>query len=132
MGGFDRDACVAYVLSKTREVVAFGQRPPGSPAEMQAQQVVKAELEACCDGPVALEEFQVAQKAFMGMQRVCAVLLLLAAVGYWVSPWCAAPLSLVALVVIVQQLVRYKLLLDPYFPKKPSSNVDGRVAPSGE
>lgn len=119
-------------MEKTREVIAFGQRPPGSPAETQAQQLVKAELEACCDGPVHMETFPVAQKAFMGQHRVISVLLLLATAGYWVSPWCAAPLSVLAFVIIFQEVLRYKQFIDPFFAKQTSHNVYGRVSPRGE
>jgi len=128
----DRTACIDYVIRKTREVIAFGQRAPGSPAETQAQQLVKAELEACCDGPVHLEPFPVAQRAFMGQHAVCSALLLLATVGYWISPWCAAPLSMLAFVVIVQEVLRYKQFIDPFFAKQTSHNVYGRVKPRGE
>src|SRR5690606_13329622 len=37
-----------------------------------------------------------------------------------------------ALSVLYFQLVRYKLLLDPFFPKKTSYNVYGALKPSGE
>lgn len=131
MASIDKAACTAYVIDKTREVCAFGQRPPGSNAETKAQHLVKFELEGCCDGPVSIEPFQVAQKAFMGQHAVCAALLLAASVGYWISPWCAAPLSLLALLVIVQEVLRYKQFIDPFFPKQTSHNVYGRVAPEG-
>ena len=133
MDTFDRDACTRFVLDKAREIVErFGPRPPGSEAERQTQELVRDEIAAVCDGGVQLESFQVAPKAFMGQHRVSSILLLIAAAGYWISPWCAAPFSLLALVVIVQELVRYKQFLDPFFAKKTSYNLLGRRAPAGE
>ena len=131
MNEFDRDACTRFVLDKAREICTFGQRPPGSAAEQRAQELVRDELAGFCDVPPVMEPFQVAQKAFMGQHRVCGVLMLLAAIGYWISPWCAAPFSLLAFVVIIQEVLRYKLFIDPFFPKQTSFNVYGRVAPSG-
>ena len=132
MGAFDRDACVAYVLEKTREAIAFGPRPAGSPAEALTQRMVRAELAASCDGDVSLESFPVAQKAFMGQHRVCAVLMLVGSLGFLVSPWYSLPFTILAMVVIVQELLRYKLFIDPFFPKQTSHNVLGRQRPQGE
>lgn len=132
MSAFDRDACVAFVLAKTREAIAFGQRPPGSPAETATQQLVRRELAACCDGEVLMEPFLVAQKAFMGQHRVCSVLMLLAAAAFWYSPWCSIGLSTLAMVVIIQEVLRYKQFIDPFFAKQTSHNVIGRQRPRGE
>lgn len=129
----DREACTRYVLDECRIVAdTFGLRPPGSEAEKRTQERVRDTLSACCDGGVEIEPFTVAQKAFMGQHRVCSVLLLFAAAGYWISPWCAAPFSLLAFVIIVQEVLRYKQFIDPFFPKQTSYNVLGRMKPSGE
>lgn len=131
MASFDRAGCVAYVLEMTRTCVAFGQRPPGSEAEAQTQRLVQAELAGCCDGEVRIEPFQVAQKAFMGQHRVCAVLMLISAGLFWGSPYVALPFSLLALLVIVQEVLRYKQFIDPFFAKQTSYNVLGRQTPHG-
>ena len=132
----DRDlvsVCAQYVLEKTRFVIEeYGPRPAGSPGEGHCQQFIKRELEECCDGDVTMKPFPVAQKAFMGMQRVAGIILLAAFALYWVHPFLAAACSTVALVIMVQQLLRYKLFLDPFFRKYTSYNVAGRQAPSGE
>jgi hypothetical protein len=128
-----REATVRYITEKARLIVTrFGPRPPGSAGEGACQGFVREELEACCDGEVAMEPFPVAQKAFMGFQMVSGTLFLAAFVAALCSPWLPALFSLAALVVVVQQLLRYKLLLDPFFPKRMSHNVHGRIAPEGE
>lgn len=126
------DACADYVLEQTRFVIEeFEPRPPGSEGEAQCQRLIKVELESCCDGEVRLEPFPVAQRAFMGMQRVAGIVMVLAFAAYWIQPWIAAALSTLALVIVVQQLGRYKLLLDPFFKEHTSHNVSGRQAPAG-
>ena len=117
-------ACARYVLERARFVIeSFGTRPPGSGAERQAQELVKADLETCCDGPVAFEEFRVAQKAFFSMQAVGGVLTLAGVALYWVHPALTLLSGLAAAIVMYNQLLRYHLFLDPFFPKKPSYNV---------
>jgi hypothetical protein len=126
------EACARYVVDQARTVVAqYGVRPPGSDGETACCTHVQRELEAYCDGAVVMEPFTVSPKAFMGFQYVTGGLFLLALLLYFVSPLLAAGASLLAMIVVVQQLIRYKLLLDPFFPKATSHNVIGRIAPAG-
>lgn len=123
--------CTAYVLQRARFVIeSFGPRPPGSEAERKTQELVKEDLEACCDGPVTFEEFQVAQKAFFCMQAVGGALTLAGLALYWIHPALTLCLGVAAAVVMYNQLLRYRLFLDPFFPKKPSYNVAGRQSPA--
>lgn len=125
--------CTHYVMDRARYVIeSFGPRPPGSEAERKTQELVKADLEACCDGPVAFEEFPVAQKAFFSMQAISGVLTLGAVVVYWIHPALTLALAVAAATVMYHQLLRYHLFLDPFFPKKPSYNVAGRQTPAGK
>lgn len=127
-----RDACAQYVLDRARFVIeSFGPRPPGSEAERRTQELVRADLEGCCDGPVSFEEFAVAQKAFFSMQRISGVLTVAAVAAYWAHPALGMLFALAAAVVMYQQLLRYRLFLDPLFPKKPSYNVAGKQSPAG-
>ena len=124
-------ACSQYVLQRARYVIeTFGPRPPGSVTERRTQELVKADLEASCDGPVTFEEFRVAQKAFFAMQAVGGALTLAAIALYWVHPAIALLLALTSATVMYNQLLRYRQFLDPFFPKKPSYNVAGRQRPS--
>lgn len=124
--------CARYVMERTKHVIeSFGPRPPGSEAEWKTQELVKADLEACCDGPVTIEEFQVAQKAFFSMQAISGVLTLAAVGLYWVHPAWTFLMAILSAVVMYNQLLRYRLFLDPFFPKRTSHNVAGGVSPSG-
>lgn len=125
-------ACSQYVMERARFVIeTFGPRPPGSEAERKTQELVKVDLEACCDGPVSMEEFPVAQKAFFSMQAIGGILSLAGFVLYRIHPALALASVLLALFILYHQLIKYHLLLDTFFPKKPSYNVAGRILPSG-
>jgi hypothetical protein len=125
--------CTDYVLAKTRHVIeSFGDRPPGSSGEAEAQALVKKELESCTDGEVSMEPFRVAPKAFMGVPRIAAVLLLAAVASTWISPWLALALSGMSVAVFALECIRYKLFLDPLFRKRTSYNVVGRQNPAGQ
>ena len=125
--------CARYVMDRAKHVIeSYGPRPPGSEAERKTQELVKADLEACCDGPVSIEEFQIAQKAFFSMQSISGALTLAAVGLYWVHPIWTFVLAVLSAVVMYNQLLRYHLFLDPFFPKKPSHNVAGRVSPRGK
>ncbi|MCC6154463.1 MAG: M20/M25/M40 family metallo-hydrolase [Candidatus Hydrogenedentes bacterium] len=125
--------CARYVLERARYVIeSFGPRPPGSEAERKTQELVKADLEAYCDGPVSIEEFRVAQKAFFSMQAISGVLTLAAVGLYWVHPIWTFVMATLSAVVMYNQLLRYHLFLDPFFPTKTSCNVSGRIAPKGK
>ncbi|MCC6797234.1 MAG: M20/M25/M40 family metallo-hydrolase [Candidatus Hydrogenedentes bacterium] len=125
--------CARYVVERAKHVIeSFGPRPPGSEAERKTQELVKADLEACCDGDVSIEEFQVAQKAFFSMQAIGGVLTLAAVGLYWVHPAWTFVVALLSAVVMYNQLLRYHLFLDPFFPKKTSCNVAGKIAPKGK
>lgn len=126
-------ACAAYVTERTRHVIeSFGPRPPGSEAERKAQEFVRDELAACCDGEVLLESFPVAGTAFFAMHVVAASLLLLSILLWQVHPALSLLLDAAALSVWYFQLVRYKAFLDPFFPKTTSCNVYGRIKPKGK
>lgn len=125
--------CAAYVTERTKHVIeTFGPRAPGSEAERKTQELVKNELEAICDGAVIMEPFAVAGKAFFAMQAVSSLLLLISVFALAIHPLLSLALDALAFTVIYFQLVRYKLFLDPFFPKSTSYNVYGSIRPKGE
>jgi len=63
------------------------------------------------------------------MQAIGGVLTLAAIGAYWAHPAAALALMVAAATVMYFQLLRYRLFLDPFFPKKPSYNVAGRQSP---
>ncbi|MDQ1256098.1 MAG: family peptidase [Candidatus Hydrogenedentes bacterium] len=123
----------AYVTERSKYVIeTFGPRPPGSEAEHRAQELVREDLSACCDGEVVIDPFPVAPKAFMSAPRVAGIFMLMSMVAYWFSACAAITLSALAILVIVQEIGRYKLFLDPFFLTRTSYNVLGRQRPRGE
>lgn len=126
-------SCAQFVLDQARHVVeTFGKRDPGSPGECATQEYIKTVLQPHVDTEVVIEPFQVAPKAFMGFQFIAGLFILTASVAYWFVPWVALALIVTALFVVVQVLLRYKLLLDPFFPQRTSYNVQGIQKPKGE
>lgn len=127
-----RAACVQGVLRQARHVIeTFGPRPPGSPGERAAAEYVARELSETADGPAEIERFQVAPKAFMGMQRVVGCLLLAAMILYWIAPKLALAASLAGVAVLYFELLRCRQFIDPFCRKTESCNVIARHAPKG-
>lgn len=127
------DACAQYILDMVKHIIViFGTRSPGSEGERKTQEFIRDELGACCDGEVRLEPFTVAPKAFMGFQRTVALLLFAALPCYWLMPWAAAALSILAMLVFVFEFLLYKEFLDPFFYKDISYNVMGMRKAKGE
>ncbi len=125
--------CARYVTNRTRHVIeSFGPRAPGSEGERRTQEFVREELAACCDGEVLFEPFQVAGKAFFLMQAVAALTLLASVVLWHAHPAISLGLDMLALSVLYFQFWRYRLFLDPFFPKSTSYNVYGLIKPKGE
>ena len=108
-----------------------GERPPGSPGERACQEQLKAELDAA-GFTATLEPFPVAQKAFMAMPLVCSLLTLCSIPLYWIAPLLAPIPVLLATVVFVCELVFYRHVLTPFFPKSTSYNVYAALPPRGE
>jgi len=126
-------ACAAYVIDRTRRIIeSCGPRRAGSRGERGAQEFMRAELAACCDGDVLLETFPVAHNAFFAMHAVAASSLLVAILLWHVHPALSLALDAAAVAIWYFQLVRYRRFLDPFFPKSESCNVYGRVKPAGE
>jgi len=121
-----------YVVDNIKHVInEFGPRDPGSEGETKGQHYVKEELEKYTDD-VKIEPFQVAPKAFMGFMPVIGVILIISFVVYWFYPLVALLLDLLAGLIIIQEFIRYKLFLDPFFPKRTSHNVWGIKKPENE
>ena len=121
-----------YILRQVRHVIeTFGPRPPGGPGETAAQAYAAEELRAFTDDVID-ETFEVHPKAFMGFAPVIAVLLVISTGVFWLWPWAALTLTAAALFIVVAELILYRQLLDPLFPKCESHNVTGIIRPTGE
>ena len=111
---------------------ACGPRPPGSDSERKAQEMMRGDLETCCDS-VITETFKVAPKAFMSWVRTGVVLAVLSALAYNLgyAVICAA-LMLFELGFILLEFMMYKQAADAFLPKKASQNLIGVRRPAGE
>lgn len=126
------NSSVEYVINNIKKIIQeFGPRDPGSEGETEAQKYIKDELSQYVD-EVHMEPFQVAPKAFMGFCPVVGVIVLISILTYWFYPIVAFILSALAILILIQEFVRYKQFLDPFFPKRISHNVWGIKKPKGE
>ena len=129
---YKAEAYSKYVVDNIKHVInEFGPRDPGSEGETKGQNYVKEELGKYTD-EVKIEPFQVAPKAFMGFLPVVGVIILISFFIYWFYPIVALLLDILAVIILVQEFLRYKLFLDPFFPKRTSHNVWGIKKPEGE
>ncbi len=118
-------ASASYVLERAKQVIeSFGVRDPGSEGERRAQESVHEELAQYVD-EARIEPFTVAPKAFMGFLPITCLLLLGTVLLYRAVPWCAAACAWLGLLTAVLEFGRYRLFLDPFFPKRTSHNVYG-------
>ena len=125
-------ATAEYCLDTIRNIIErFGPRPPGSEGERQCQEFLKESL----DGlglSATVEPFPVAQKAFMAMPVIAALLTLCSVPLYWFAPRLSPIPVLIALAVFVCELFFYNHILSYVFPKSTSHNLWAALAPSGE
>ena len=109
-----------------------GPRPPCSPQEKQAQEMMRKELETCCDD-VRMEPFKTAPRAFMGWVRLSMAAGFASALAYNLG-YALVGMALLSLMVLIMLLEfgMYKQVLDVFMPKKESQNVVGVRRPAGE
>lgn len=132
----DRDTLLrentAYILRQVRHVIeTFGPRPPGGSGETAAQAYAAEELRTFTDDVID-ETFEVSPKAFMGFAPVTGALLVISTIVYWFLPLAALALTVAGLVIAIAELILYRQLLDPLFPKSESHNVTGILHPTEE
>ena len=124
--------CTKYCLDSIRTIIErFGPRPPGSDGERKCQEFLKEELAGMGLSP-EIEAFPVAQKAFIAMPMVAALLALCSLPLYWFAPLVSPVPVLLAMVIFVCELFFYKHVLSLVFPKSTSYNLSASLAPSGE
>jgi len=109
-----------------------GPRPSCSPQEKKAQEMMRGELEACCDS-VRMEPFRAAPGAFLLWVRTGVLAGVAAALlynlGYAIA---AAAIVALELLFMVLQFIMYKQAADWFMPKKESRNLIGVRKPAGE
>lgn len=125
-------SAVAFCIHHIRRIVAeIGPRPPGSEQERHAQDDLARLLKAM-DVDVQLEPFPVAPRGFMGFVPILGGLLIAALPLYWWLPPAALACVVAAFGLLVGELVLYRQVVDPLFPRATSHNLVGTIRPRGE
>ncbi len=135
MARFPETACdeiAAYCAVQIRHICeSCSSRSPGSEGERRCQEYLAGELSKVGLEP-EMETFPVAQKAFMAVPVICSGLGLVAAFLYWIYPPVAALVAALALVIFGMEVVLYRHVLTPIFPKKQSTNLCAVIKPRKE
>ncbi|NPV59625.1 MAG: M28 family peptidase [Actinobacteria bacterium] len=114
-----------------RVMKEIGPRESCGEAEKRLGRLFAQEIEPACER-VEVEEFTCAPKAFLGFFPYLVLLYLAGVVMYYVLPPVALILSAIGAGVLFFEVVRYRELIDPLFPKRTGENVAGIVKPRGE
>jgi hypothetical protein len=134
----ENDARYAFDIVKTI-CTEVGPGLPGTSQERERAAIIKRELESHLGaGNVLVEEFTLAPAAFLGSLPIGAVFLASAtllniSIGRFtgILPWLTAIValmfSIIAIVVVISEYVRYSEFVDPFFRKKRSVNVIGTL-----
>lgn len=135
--------CTNFAVREIKKVCQnIGPRPSGEEGEKKAQDYVETLMKPIAD-EVKRESFSLHPKAFMGWVLVDGVMMLVSAAliifalsgvvpGAAVFKSVATVLTVLSLVFLLGEFLLYKNLLDPFFPKKESSNVICTRKASGE
>jgi hypothetical protein len=133
-----------YALEIVKAICTqVGPGQPGSTQERELAAYIQKELESHLGTEnVAVEEFTVAPGAFMGSLPVSALFTLLAVllnisaervkgISPWVTAGVALAFSIIAFLLFFFEYVSYDEFVDPFFMKKQSVNVIGRLCKPG-
>lgn len=116
----------------TKVIKEFGVRDPGSPGEKEAQAYFAKSLKNYAD-EVKTEEFSLHADAFMGWIYFDIAFIVLSLVAMWFNLNILSILFVVAsIALLVLQLLFYKHVTAPFFPKKTSTNVYAAKKPIGD
>jgi Peptidase family M28 len=136
------DAHYAFDIVKTI-CTKVGPGLPGSSQERKRAEMIKKELETHLGAEnVTIEEFTVAPGAFLGSLPISAFFTLVAALlnislGHFtrISPWLTATtalaFSIISVLSFIFEYILYFEFVDPFFKKKQSVNVIGKLLSPG-
>lgn len=109
----------------------IGPRESCSADERRLGQLLAEQWGADCD-EVRTEAFDCHPHAFLGVIPITAVAYLLALAVWHAVPWLAATLGALAGALVIFEVLGYRELADPLFPKRTGHNVIGVIRPSSE
>ena len=114
-----------------RVISDIGPRESCGAEEKRLGQLFAREIEPSCSR-VEVEKFTCSPQAFLGFFPFLVALYLAGVVLYYIFPPVSLILSAIGVGVLFYEVVRYRELIDPLFPKREGENVAGFVTPSGE
>jgi hypothetical protein len=138
----NQDAQYAFDIVKTI-CTQVGPGLPGSPQERERAAYIKKELESHLGAEnVVVEEFTVAPGAFLGSLPISALFMLIAAllnismgrspgISPWVTAIAALAFSILSVLLVILEFFLYFEFIDPFFKKRQSINVIGRLLSPG-
>ncbi len=109
----------------------IGPRESCGEAEKRLGRLFAEEIRPACER-VETEEFSCAPRAFLGFFPYLVLLYLAGVALYYILPPVSLILSAIGLGVLFFEVIRYRELIDPFFPKRKGQNVAGFVKPRGE
>ena len=121
-----------YMYNLIDKVVKdIGPRESCGEAEKELGRLLAREIEPVCER-VETEAFTCSPTAFLGFFPYLVLLFIAGVVLYFFLPPVSLAVALVGGVILFFEVVRYKELIDPIYPKKEGENVVGFVKPRGE
>lgn len=116
----------------TNVIKSCGKRMPGSDGEAKAQEHFTEMLKGYTDD-IKTDKFKLNPDAFFGWIYFCVIFVPLGIVALWFNLNIVATVLCVAsALLILLQLVFYKQVTAPFFPRRTSTNVLGIKKPTGE
>jgi len=130
MAAADKYAGYMYELVD-RAVSDIGPRESCSEEEKRLGRLFAQEIEPACER-ISVEDFSCSPKAFLGFFPYLVLLYLAGVVLYYIYPPVSVILSAIGMGILFYEVVRYRELIDLFFPTREGENVAGFVTPRGE
>ena len=114
-----------------REMKEIGPRESCSEQERRLGELFAEEVRPACH-EVHMEKFTCSPKAFLGFFPFLVAGYLAALALYFFLPPLSLIIAALCVGILYFEVVRYRELIDPFFPKREGENIIGVVRPSGE
>jgi len=112
-------------------MTGIGPRESCSEEERELGRLFAGEIEPACER-VETENFTCSPTAFLGFFPYLVLMYLAGVVLYFFLPPVSLALAFIGGTVLVFEVVRYKELIDPFYPKREGENIAGFVKPQQE
>ncbi len=112
-------------------ITEIGPRESCGEQEKKLGRLMVKELEPACDR-VDVETFTCSPKAFLGAFPFLVAVYIAGVILYYIYPYASLVLSLLGVVILFYEVIRYHEFIDFLFPKREGENIAGIIQPSGE